>query len=946
MSNRVLRLWGKTTETEVFHPALFHMIDVAQTARVLMTNAGSRRLQDSMRIAWHGSTWDALEAWLPFVIALHDIGKISTPFQGQQTTPSAQLQHERLLREGFRLGGAGDGPPSHSAVSAWWINNQFRTLEPGLGRSTMRAFRDAAGGHHGWFAKKLLEVGDYLEAYEPFTEWQKYRLESYHLLRQVLGPEQGNLKDIGQPQRLRPATAALTGLTVIADWVASNTQYFSATTPTTMSAAEYALHSADRARDALFEIGLTSERPSPIYAGFQQTFSHIEQMRDLQRSIDALELPTPLQPVLCVIEASTGEGKTEVALALARRLAAAGASDEIYFGLPTMATSNQMFSRLSRFYDDLYNQQGAVKLAHGQAALVEKELRRLINLGERHGDSDPSQRRSADWADSHERQLEWFGSSKRALLAPFGVGTVDQIELTGLNVRHAMLRLFGLAGKVVVIDEVHAYDTYMSTILEHALCWLASMGSHVILLSATLPAAQHQALARSYLSGLRGLQPEQIMLEPITSYPSIALYTASQVTQLSPAAFRSQSLQMRFLHDSDYAAQAQRLLDLTAAGGAVARICNRVDDAQQIYAELRQRNIADLKLVLLHARYPLDQRQQLEKEIGQLLGKDTRRSPQQRLIVIGTQVLEQSLDYDVDVMVSDLAPIDLLLQRAGRLHRHERQRPAAHTNPTLYVQYLPDSTGLPDIERWQAIYAPYVLWQTWRVLLAWQQGGVIPIELPLSYRPLIEAVYVQEMGSAAWADNETMRQGDGETRDTGQQAADEASVAMMLQQAWAALLKEQAKQRDTAVQRLTPDPLRSDALVATDDLHFIEDDEGSLAGWQVAKTRLGDRITVIPIYQHAHGLCFDAAGSKPIGPIDSENFSLQNRLLKRSLPLSDRRLIAYFRKNDSWGQKKTPPLLKFTPPLKLDQDGQVFLNGVRIRLDPLLGLVIIGKEEL
>ena len=125
-----------------------------------------------------------------------------------------------------------------------------------------------------------------------------------------------------------------------------------------------------------------------------------------------------------------------------------------------------------------------------------------------------------------------------------------------------MLRLFGLAGKVVVIDEVHAYDTYMSTILEHALCWLASMGSHVILLSATLPAAQHQALARSYLSGLRGLQPEQIMLEPITSYPSIALYTASQVTQLSPAAFRSQSLQMRFLHDSDYAAQAQRLLCL------------------------------------------------------------------------------------------------------------------------------------------------------------------------------------------------------------------------------------------------------------------------------------------------------------------------------------------------------------------------------------------------
>ncbi len=625
MSDRVLRLWGKTTTNETFHPALFHMIDVAQTARILMSHAGAWRIQNAMRHSWGGAVWEALEAWLPFVIALHDIGKISTPFQGQQTTPPAQMQHERLLREGFALGTDGDSPPSHSAISAWWLNTNLAILEPGLGRATRYAVRDAAGGHHGWFAKKLGDVGDYLERYEPFKEWQAYRLESYHLLRRVLGPQQGSVQDIGQPLRVRPATAALTGLTVIADWVASNTHYFSATMPTLMSAEEYTQHSADHARDALYEIGFTNQRPSAMYNGFQQTFTHIAHVRDLQQRVDTLELPEPLQPLLCVIEASTGEGKTEAALALQRRLAAVGASDEMYFGLPTMATSNQMFLRLSRFYDHVYASQGTVKLAHGQATLMETELRRLALMHKQDGDSDPTQRRSTEYANSHERQLEWFGSSKRALLAPLGVGTVDQIELTGLNVRHAMLRLFGLAGKVVIIDEVHAYDTYMSKILEHALCWLGSMGSHVILLSATLPTAQHRALARSYLSGLGMLAAEQIAIASVTDYPSIALYTASQTILLNPTAFRSQSLELRFIHDDDYAAQAQRLLDLTAGGGALARICNRVDDAQQIYVELQQRAIPNVRLLLLHARYPLDRRQKLEEEIEQLLGKNTQR---------------------------------------------------------------------------------------------------------------------------------------------------------------------------------------------------------------------------------------------------------------------------------------------------------------------------------
>lgn len=920
MPDRVLLLWGKTTEDERFHPAIYHMIDVALVARALLAASGSRRIRNAIGYAWAGTDLDLLEAWLPFIIALHDIGKISAPFQRQQTTPGAKIQHVRLLHEGFDLGSEGDEPPTHSAVSAWWLNAHLAAIEPGVPRNTLFAIRDAAGGHHGWFANDLERaVGGYLARHEP-ASWDELRHEGYWLMRAALGPAAGSLAAIGQPRRVRPATAALTGLTVIADWVASNVYYFRPDCSSSLD--RYLEISGNRALDALAEIGLITERKATRYAGFQATFPGRADVRDLQIQIDALDAADLLSPGLYIIEAPTGEGKTEAALALARRLSEQGASDELYFGLPTMATSNQMFQRLTDFFERLYGKDGVVKLAHGQAALVERELRWLARRRSS-GDSDPSQRTSAEWAGSDEQTLQWFGSSKRALLAPFGVGTVDQVELSGLNVRHAMLRLFGLAGKVVIIDEVHAYDIYMSTILEHTLGWLASMGASVILLSATLPIGRHQALARRYIAGLRAVRPERVDVAPVSAYPALAIYGASYTRQLAPVAFRSQSLAIQFVADQDIVAQAQRLLELTAHGGAVARICNRVDDAQQLYAELRYRNIAGLTVLLLHARYPLDERQTREEAIDIAIGKATKRVPGDRLIVIGTQVLEQSLDYDVDVMVSDLAPIDLLLQRAGRLHRHARQRPTTHRTPILYTQCEIAPDGLPEVGHWKNIYAPFVLWQTWLTLQARRAEEPTTIELPRDYRPLIEAVYAVALPEPP---------------------ADHPFAAPMAA-ARAVLAAAQAKQQEQARQRLTPDPLSRDAIVRVDDIQFTEDDEGALSGWQIAKTRLGERVTVIPLYNHAGRLTLDRAGQEPLGVIAKDDVAAQNRLLRRSLPISDPRLVAYFGKEGKWPLPELPPLLKHTPPLVLDQDGRATRNDVRLHLDPELGLVI-EKEKI
>lgn len=910
----ILELWGKTVsnDSDRFHPAIYHMIDVAQAAQTLLLHRGTARLRRALVRAWDGADTDALLRWLPFIIALHDIGKLSTPFQGQQTTPGAKRQRERLVALALPLGTDGDRPPSHSAISAYWLNQRLRELEPGIMSDTVFAIRDAAGGHHGQFASKLHEIAGYLDQHEP-PVWDSLRREGYLMLRRVLGPPQGSLADIGTPRRLRPATAALTGFTVIADWVASNSHYFPARQDLSIQA--YHTHSADRARDALIELGIAVERSRRPYTSFANLFGW--EPRDLQKQIDLLTTLDLTAPGLYVIEAPTGEGKTEAALALARRLVDAGESDEIYIGLPTMATSNQMFKRLEQFFRQLYGDDGAVKLAHGQAALVEQELRRVARLTAAHGDTDPTARQSS-YGSSDAQVLSWFGSSKRALLAPFGVGTVDQVELAGLNVRHAILRLFGIAGKVVVIDEVHAYDTYMSTILEHTLSWLGSMGASVVLLSATLPQARHQALARSYLAGLHNVKPDQVLVPEITAYPVLALYTLPHQRAIPLTTTRFQHLQVRFAHDADYTTQAQRLIDLTAGGGAVARICNRVDDAQQIYRALIQRNVPNVTLI--HARYPLDDRSKREAHIDTLVGKQTQRQPDERIIIIGTQVLEQSLDYDVDVMVSDLCPIDLLLQRAGRLHRHQRARPAAHQQPVLYVQYQHRADEFPSITRWERIYAPLVMWRTWLALRARTVDGTMLVNLPADYRPLIEDIY----------------------RTTASMPTGVADWDTEIANAAAALMKSQASERSQARERLTPAPHVPDPIVVSE-MQFVEDEDGKLSGWQIAKTRLGERITVIPLYTVAGGLAMTAGGS-PLTPIAPEDIATQRTLLARSLPISDRRVVDYFRTNDKWPLPNIPAMLKYTPPLALDGTGRAVIAGVVLRLDADLGLVI-EKEQ-
>ncbi|MFQ3684404.1 CRISPR-associated helicase Cas3' [Roseiflexus sp.] len=906
----LLAFWGKTPRAgqpvTQFHPAVFHMIDVGCVAEALLRD-GPPRLRQAITYAWQGAQIDALLRWLPFLVAIHDIGKISAAFQQQDAAQRDRLRHAGVYFSHQQV------EIYHAEVSACWSHCYLREHEPNIPNELIWVIRDAMGGHHGRFAEaSMFDIHKRLhhtERNEP--RWKGWRQQIYHLLRELLAPNDISLATIDVPRLLRPATVALTGLIVWCDWMGSNECDFPLMPA--MDVHAYLAHSRQQAQVALNTHHLAFKRDAPQYAGFQRLFPDIEP-RPLQVVVDKLEASMLEQPLLAIIEAPTGEGKTEAALALARRIAAVRQIDEIFFALPTMATGNQMFTRLEKLYLCLYGTDGRVRLTHSQAIVVEDDLRRQLAL---HTDQNylDAGGRSADAA------LEWFVGPKKAMLAPFGVGTVDQVELGGLNVRHYPLRLFGLASKIVIIDEVHAYDAYMNVIIDHTLTWLATLGCSVILLSATLLQQRHRELAQAFCKGL-DVSPQ---IRPSIPYPLLAIYSHQACAYHPFTVFRPEqrfTLRLRGLHTP--AEEARHLLHLVQAGGAVARICNRVDDAQAIYRALQELNAASNNCVLLHARFPLHERQRRERRISDLVGRTSTRSPTQPIIIVGTQVLEQSLDYDVDVMISDAAPIDLLLQRAGRLHRHHRSRPPHHQHPVLEVAVPFNEQGKPDWRRWQKIYEPYILWRSLAALNQDMCAGERAITLPRHYRELIEAVYGNTLSSDWYTDE-----------------------IAQAEQAYQMSINVQAAKARTP---LIPDAMRSAPIVEDSGRAFIDDETGEDANWQLAKTRLGDQVSLVPVYAVDGELSLDAGGTFRIPTDVPPTLEQIKDLITSAVPVTDRAVIAIYRDERRpaalrWPWSEIPALLRGLHPLPLDRaTHSATLNQRRLRLDLELGLVI-EKEQ-
>lgn len=538
----------------------------------------------------------------------------------------------------------------------------------------------------------------------------------------------------------------LAGFISTVDWIGSNQEFFPCIAPygtlVEISAAEYWSHANNQARYALERLGWLPA----------VTFADEAEFKDVFRNI----LPNALQtatinltseqssPYLMIVEAPMGQGKTEAALYAADIALCRAMANGMYIAMPTQATSNAMFKRVLVDYLRARGHQGKLnlQLVHGDAFLTQK-------AEVREGEIPEYSPNSIGGAGDVEAQ-SWFTAKKRPLLAPFGVGTIDQLLLSVLQTRHWFVRLYGLAGKVVIFDEVHAYDTYMSTILERLLHWLAELDCTVILLSATLPEDKRRTLAKAY-SGREDVEYKpypRITLVKARHYPS--QQTDSSAVSVEISTEEQRSVKFSFA-DTDLPTMAATLNLQLEHGGCAAVICNTVGRSIEVYKGLKEL-LQNTECLLFHARTLQIWRHEREQEVLLKYGKGEKQKDgiyvnqcrPDRAVLVATLVIEQSLDLDFDLMISEIAPIDLLLQRCGRLHRHKRRRPTPLEIPQFVVLCDPEVTGSPPHsfgKGIESIYDRYLLLRTWLALRS-RELVIIPSQIEL----LVEAVY-QGLGS-------------------------------------------------------------------------------------------------------------------------------------------------------------------------------------------------------
>ena len=727
----ILGFWGKARPRDPdrgpqWHPLAFHSLDVVAVGEALLTR--HRGLSDHLQRLL-GLRRDEVVRLVCFLLCLHDIGKFAKKFQAKAPKRYPACFGDDPAEVPVRYDhGAGalrlfDADPDLFDLPRAW-----------------RSIVSAIAGHHGAPPEPRISEGlaalrtDYgragLIAAERFIQQA----------RELFGPPPAVGID---SRRTRRASFVIAGIAVLADWIGSSQEWFPYCDSEREIGAYWIEQARERAARAVEEAGVL---PAEVSRGLDyDALIGAHTPSPMQTWARRIELPAG--PALFMIEDETGSGKTEAALMLAYRLMASGRADGIYMALPTMATANAMFDRLAAAHRRLFTAEAvpSVALVHG-ARLMHEGFRAAMQRGGRpegpyshsHGG------RLASEVTASAACAAWIADDRRrAFMADVGAGTVDQALLSVLPSRHQSLRLLGLMRRVFIVDEVHAYDAYMQREIETLLEFQAGMGGSAILLSATLPLAIRQRLADSFAKGAGG-RPE--VLDRAAGNDDYPLATACgagerTATKVEGRSGRARALPVRFLRNAREALTAVE--QAARAGRAVLYIRNTVDDALDAYAALIS---CGLTADLFHARFALVDRLEIERRVTRAFGKGSSVAERAGKVLVATQVVEQSLDLDFDVMVTDLAPIDLLIQRAGRLWRHDR--PERDGQPELLV--VGPEPRLDATARWfrdafprgAYVYRDHArLWLTARVL---EDAGVI--ESPTGLRALIEAVYGDDAG--------------------------------------------------------------------------------------------------------------------------------------------------------------------------------------------------------
>lgn len=760
------RYWGKALPKEDsalgYHLLPFHCLDVAACGEALLRIPRFSLAPLAKDLGWAVAE---VERLFVYFLVLHDLGKFARAFQGLAPNLSPKLvtcdRHKRYTQRHDTIGWLvwrdhlADALPSESLPNAshdFW-GEWIRTSVGHHGMPPRDAEED---GYTGLSARTFCLPEDFQAA-------TQLAIDAAAFLLSQPPPR----PDAGQERILRRHSWRLAGLAVLADWLGSNQHYFQYHDHP-RSLPEYWQDIArPNAAESVHGAGLAGHPPNP-WSGAGALFDNIAHLTPLQQYAAEVELDEG--PQLFLLEDVTGAGKTEAALILVQRLMSDGHAQGLYFALPSMATANQMYRRVGEVYQRLYQSSASPSLilAHGARQLVEGFRQSVLQAAEQPHDRDY---RSGEGTATTQCNAWLADNRKKALLADVGVGTLDQALLSVLPTRHQSLRLLGLAGKVLVVDEVHAYDTYMGALLSALLTAHARQGGSVILLSATLPANQRASLVAAFQLGCDG---PSAALPPDHRYP-LATQVGADVHSHACATRAQLVRRVSVVPIHDEADVLALIASHAAVGRCVCWIRNTVDDARRAYAALSN-TCPDAQVLLFHSRYAMGHRLDIEKLTLDRFGKDSTAAARQGQVLIATQVVEQSLDLDFDVLISDLAPIDLLIQRAGRLQRHQRDangNPSADSDgrakPVLYL-FGPKPDEDPKADWYAASFpkAQYVypniaqLWLTQRALLA--VGCIISPGEPGergSVRDLVESVYGEDTHPVPEALHKAMRDQEG-----------------------------------------------------------------------------------------------------------------------------------------------------------------------------------------
>ncbi len=714
------KYWGKAQKqdggTYKYHLLPYHCLNVAAVGVVLaeLDNARVIALQKIAAILQI-----KIASLIAIVLSIHDLGKFAKTFQVMVPDVQKLLQGEnrgRII------------PVRHDALgAALWRDRYVNRISERLmdlygieGLSILEALDiivSTTTGHHGIPANPegSININDFFDDsdFESVDEFWTDLLALFDV--QLFTNNINNLQQFGQIlEFLKTASWEIAGFITFSDWIGSNSECFKPLEKE-IPLNEYWEQSLINANDAVCRCGVISASSRKTYS-FPFLFPQISKTpTPLQHFCDTCEIPDI--PQLWVLEDVTGAGKTEAALILTARLLSKGLGNGVFIALPTMATSDAMYKRFSKQYRLLFedNSKPSLVLAHGARHLSKEFSASFLEKNENVEIND------VEYTDVHCSR--WFSdTNKKALLADAGVGTVDQVLISVLPARHQSLRMFGLHGKVLVIDEVHAYDSYQHRLLCGLLEHHAKQGGSVILLSATLPIKIRQSFTNAYLKGSVGNKTKLLQHD---TYP-LATYVGSdskiiEVHQDTRSDLK-RSVAVKF--EYDYNNALNLLIENAINGKCCCWIRNTVSDAVSAYEEITTLYPKEC-VSLLHSRFTyadrIDKEGKLLHHFGSKSGSDLRKGR----VVVATQVIEQSLDVDFDVIVTDLAPMDYILQRIGRLFRHKRDslgnrsRKEMRGMPTVII-YGPEPDDTPK-STWYSNILPgasfvykdhAVLWKT------------------------------------------------------------------------------------------------------------------------------------------------------------------------------------------------------------------------------------------